>query len=198
MSERKSGPTRMPPPDRVAARPAGEEVVTSPQAALRALGQTGGLLRRISEPYFGAYGISAAQWGVLRSLSRLEARGSSCPTMVELGDALIVRPPSLSATLDRMARAGLIERRKDPQDQRTRRILLTAAGRSLVARVLIGHHQWIKGVMSGLSSKEHEVLLRLLTRLGEHMKVVADGRGNEGAGKGEALGSLAGGRRRST
>src|SRR5690348_6152602 len=106
--------------------PAGD---TPPPATWQALIRVDGLVRRLSDPHFARYGLSAAQWGVLRSLARLEERGLPEPRMRELSDALLVQPPSLSATLDRMVRAGLVVRKEDPEDQRSRRIAMTEAAR---------------------------------------------------------------------
>lgn len=144
------------------------------QIALRELVRISGLLRRLSEPHFATYGISPAQWGVLRSLARLDDAGLAEPRMHELGQSLLVQPPSLSATLDRMERVGLVSRRADPVDQRTRRIGLTAAGRRLLEEAMASHHVWMRNMMSGLSAPELDRLASLLTRLGSHMLELAE------------------------
>lgn len=135
----------------------------------QALVRVGGLIRRLSEPHFTQYGLSSAQWGVLRALDRLEARGHGEPRMNELGDELLVHPPSLSATIDRMVRAGLVTRREDADDQRTRRIGLTKAGRTRLNNALDDHHAWVRRMLAGLSSEEQEQLGALLHRLGDHL-----------------------------
>lgn len=134
-----------------------------------------GLIRRLSEPHFARLGISPAHWGVLRTLGRLEEQGQPHPRMNELGQALLVQPPSLSATLDRMSRAGLIVRHDDPVDHRTRRVSITAEGRAALRRALPAHDQWRSTLMAGLSPAEIERLGRLLTKLSQHMDTVARG-----------------------
>lgn len=143
-------------------------------AAWRELVRIGGLIRRLSEPHFARYGVSPAQWGVLRSLSRLENRGVREPRMHELGQELLVHPPSLSATLERMARAGLVTRRNDPEDHRSRLIALTDVGRGLLDRVVDDHRVWIDRLMGGLATAERERLGRLLGKLSCHMAALAD------------------------
>jgi DNA-binding MarR family transcriptional regulator len=96
--------------------------------------------------------------------------------MRELGAALIVQPPSLSATLDRMERAGLVTRKSDPYDQRTRRVALTSAGRALLRRALPRHTAWADRVLAGLSTGEQATLGALLQKLGEHMDAAASTR----------------------
>lgn len=138
------------------------------QEALRAVLRVPGVLRRVTDPHFARHGLSTAQWGILRSLSRMEDGGEASPRMHELGRALLVQPPSLSATLDRMERAGWLRRLADRDDQRTRRIQLTRAGRALIARVLVGYGAWQRGLVSVLNEREQRSLAEFLERLASH------------------------------
>jgi len=138
-----------------------------------------GLLRRLCEPHLAKYGFSVAQWGILRTLARLEAKGMGEPRMNELGEQLLVQPPSLSATIDRMVRAGLVTRRRDPDDQRTRRIGLTETGRTRLREAVADHRTWVESVMSELSVDEQRRLDVLLDRLGAHLSQILDGPGAE-------------------
>ncbi len=142
------------------------------EEAFRSLIRIGGLIKRLAEPRMARFGITPSQWGILRSLWRLEQAGESGPRMGELGEILLVRPPSLSATLDRMERGGLIVRKDDSSDQRSRRVHLTEAGRRLLERVLADHSTWIAGLMSGLSRSEQSDLRTLVSRLGDHLEVL--------------------------
>ncbi len=144
---------------------AGDDVPLAWHELLRA----GGLVRRLAEPHFTRMGISPAQWGVLRALQRLSRRGVADPRMHELGAALLVQPPSLSATLDRMVRAGLVRREPDPDDHRSRRIALTGAGRDRVNNALGAHSAWVRSITAGLGTAELDRLASLLTRLNSHM-----------------------------
>ena len=72
------------PPSR---RTPGKARPTPSLAAFRAIVRIEGLLRRLSEPHFAFYGVSPAQWGVLRSLERLEMSNKAQPRMHELGEA---------------------------------------------------------------------------------------------------------------
>lgn len=139
------------------------------QDSLRELIRLDGLFRRLSEHHFARLGLSPAQWGVLRSLTRLEEQGRHDPHMHELGAVLLVQPPSLSATLDRMERAGWVRRRSDPRDKRSRLVALSPAGRDLVELGLRDHAQWVARVMGGLEQAEQAQLLALLAKLSTHM-----------------------------
>ena len=47
----------------------------SRERAFRQLIRTFGLIERVMQPYFAQFGISGAQWGVLRNLHRAEVEG---------------------------------------------------------------------------------------------------------------------------
>ena len=159
-------------PQKTPTHTAGEPIAFT---AFRQLVRIEGLIRRLSEPHFARLGTSPAHWGVLRTLSRLKEQGQPNPRMNELGQALLVQPPSLSATLDRMSRAGLILRRDDPADQRTRRVSMTAAGRAVLTGARAAHDHWRRTLMAGLSPVDMQRLGRLLDKLSQHMDTVARG-----------------------
>src|SRR5437868_5761757 len=93
-----------------------------PDAAFRAIIRTFGLLRRVQEPFFARFGISASQWGVLRALHRAEQEGISWLRLTDLGDRLIVRPPSVTGVVNRLQIMGLLLRTSLPEDRRAKRV----------------------------------------------------------------------------
>jgi DNA-binding MarR family transcriptional regulator len=54
----------------------------------------------------------------------------------ELADALFLEPATLSPLLKRLEAAGLLERRRDPDDDRALAVSLTDAGQALRAKAL--------------------------------------------------------------
>src|SRR3954468_18833587 len=94
-------------------------------STFRALIRTFGMVRRVSEPHFARFGISGAQWGVLRALQRAEADALSGLRLTDLVERLLVRPPSVTGVVDRLQRMGLLTRERVPGDQRSREIRLT-------------------------------------------------------------------------
>src|SRR5881409_2980890 len=140
---------------------------------LRAVVRSFGLLRRDMDPYFAQFGVSASQWGVLRALHRAELEGHDALRLTDLGDRLLVRPPSVTGVVDRLQRAGLVRRISSPADQRAKHVKLTAAGRRLVRRVLSRHPAQLRKVLRGLEHSEQEQLRRLLDRLASHLATLA-------------------------
>jgi MarR family 2-MHQ and catechol resistance regulon transcriptional repressor len=148
----------------------------APVRVFRGLLRAFGLMERVMQPYFARFGISGSQWGVLRNLHRAERESGSGLRISALSERLLIRPPSVSGVVDRLERAGLVEREVDPTDQRARFVRLTVAGRELVRRVLSGHERQIESAMAALGPDELEQLDRLLARLGQHLEQLAASR----------------------
>jgi DNA-binding MarR family transcriptional regulator len=140
----------------------------------RELVRTFGLLERVMQPHFARFGISGSQWGVLRTLGRAEVDGHTGLRMTDLSDRLLIRPPSVTGVVDRLERAGLVERKGSPTDQRSKLVGLTPAGRQLMERVLAVHEGQITNVMAALKPDEQVSLHRYLSRLGRHLESLLD------------------------
>jgi DNA-binding MarR family transcriptional regulator len=141
-----------------------------PENAIRELIRTYGLLERVMQPYFARFGISGSQWGVLRNLYRAEQENLPGMRLTDLGERLLIRPPSVTGAVDRLERAGLAVRDDLATDLRAKHVSLTSQGRQLVERVLSGHAAHLDAVLGGLSAEEREDLQRLLACLGKHLE----------------------------
>jgi DNA-binding MarR family transcriptional regulator len=142
------------------------------ESAFRAFLRVFGLVERAMQDHFGRFGISGAQWGVLRLLYRAEEEGLSGLRLTDLSDRLLIRPPSATGVVARLERAGLVERHGSPADLRAKPVGLTAKGRQLIERILPAHEARIEAVLSGLSHAEQNELRRLLERLGQHLETL--------------------------
>src|SRR4051794_16191031 len=122
----------------------------TPLTPFRELIRIYGLLERVMNPYFARFGISGAQWGVLRNLHRAEQEGHAGLRLGDLAERLLIRPPSVTTLVDRLERAGLVRRDGVPEDQRAKVVVVTPAGHALLERVLAVHDDQIAAVMGGL------------------------------------------------
>jgi DNA-binding MarR family transcriptional regulator len=143
------------------------------EGAFRSLLRASGLLRHVMEPYFLRFGISGAQWGVLRVLRRAEGEGLRSLRLTDLSGRLLIRPPSVTGVVDRLQRLGLVTRDAAHDDLRAKQVRLTSAGRKLVEHVLTGHAVRIETVMDGLNLVEQEQLQRLLEKLNLRLQALA-------------------------
>jgi MarR family transcriptional regulator, organic hydroperoxide resistance regulator len=100
-----------------------------------------------------AFRISVPQYRVLAALTDLE----SC-TINRLSDLTVVDRTTLSRTLDRMEKNGLVARKRVEADKRSYEMRLTAGGRAIFRRIwpVLDYHN--TRAVAGLSRNE---LLRL-------------------------------------
>jgi DNA-binding MarR family transcriptional regulator len=146
------------------------------ERAFRQLIRTFGLIERVMQPYFAQFGISGAQWGVLRNLHRAEGEGLRSLRLTDLSRRMLIRPPSVTGIVDRLEKMNLIVREASTKDLRAKEVALTGEGRQLVEKVLIVHEGQIARLMNGLAQDDQEELYRLLSRLGEHLEGMAESR----------------------
>src|SRR5262245_36016109 len=126
----------------------------SSELTFRAFIRTYGLFRHRMQEYFSQFGITGAQWGILRALHRAEGEDPGGLRLTDLGRRLLVRPPSVTTIVDRLERMGLVARKSAIKDQRVKTVTLTRAGRQIVARILEHHPQQIHTILAGLSKIE--------------------------------------------
>ncbi|MBO0793733.1 MAG: MarR family transcriptional regulator [Ktedonobacteraceae bacterium] len=93
-------------------------------------------------------------------------------TVGELADQLAVEAPSITRTVQRMARQGLVEKHPHPTDARVVIVKLTAKGQALklaIPQVLV---RFEEQMLAGISDVERAFLLRLLKQMLENVEAV--------------------------
>lgn len=90
-------------------------------------------------------------------------------TQSELADDLCISPATITKTLDRMSKAGLVERRTDSEDQRVSRVYLTNEGYSLQEPVEEVWHELETQCLANLTLEEQILLRRLLLQVHENL-----------------------------
>ena len=93
--------------------------------------------------------------------------------MNELSRLLMVTGGNVTAIVDQLEKEGLVERLDEPADRRAFRIRLTRAGDKTFAEWARAHEQWVVEMLSGLSRREHEELLKLLAKAKQSLVEVA-------------------------
>lgn len=104
-----------------------------------------------------AEGLSVAQFDVL-----VQVGAADGATQQQVADALLVTKSNVCQLLDRMEKAGLVERR---QQGRAKRLYLTPAGQRLHDRLIPDHEHRIAEWLSALGPEEQSRLLGLLRTL---------------------------------
>lgn len=108
--------------------------------------------------------IRPGQFGVLILID-----GNPGLNQSELGEAMGVDRSTVVAVIDRLEERGLVARRPAPNDRRSYALELTAAGRSLLARLrpLVAAHE--ARLAEGLSPSEQTLLITLLRRIAANL-----------------------------
>jgi len=144
------------------------------EAAFRSLIRVCGLLKHVMDPYFARFGITGAQGGLLHVLRQAEKEGMRGLRLRDIGNQLLVRPPSVTGLIDCLERLGLVARSASQKDLRAKLVRLTPAGRKLVERIGAERGARIRALLAGLTSKEQKQLHQLLQRLGTHLETLAE------------------------
>ena len=114
-------------------------------------------------------GITRAQWRVLTSLARLDG-----PTQSDLAELLDVERITLCRMVDRLAEAGLVERRADPSDRRVWRLHLTERATPLVEELSSMANAMEEELLEPLTVDQRDVLRSLLTTVRDHVREIDD------------------------
>ena len=92
----------------------------------------------------------------------------------ELGQRLQVSPATITKMIQRMEKAGFVQRRPDLDDQRVSRVYLTDAGRAIQAEVMKRHRMIEAEAFADFSPEDEAAMRRLLSRMRENLKQVID------------------------
>src|SRR5271157_212881 len=127
-------------------------------------------LMKHAECHIHSLGIGFSDFGVLEALLH---KG---PLPVNtLGAKMRLTSGSITALVDRLERKGLVARRADPADRRTRVVHLTPAGHKLISCAFADHEAAMERATSGLSPAEREQAAELLKKLGLHAEALGRG-----------------------
>ena len=96
-------------------------------------------------------------------------------TQTELAERLHVQPSTVTKMVQRMEKAGFVERRPDPEDQRVSRVYLTDAGRAVQETVKQVWRTMEEETLQGFTLEERELLRGFLSRMRENLlQVIGD------------------------
>lgn len=135
--------------------------------AMKLWGRLAETTQRISQahfqPFFNQYQLQSGEFDVIATLRRAGTPYTLTPTA--LYEALLISSGGITNRLDRLERAGLIERKKHPTDRRATLVTLTEQGLTLINAMLPLHIANEERVLAGLSLAEQQQLDLLLGKL---------------------------------
>jgi len=98
------------------------------------------------------------------TLAVIEGAGEPL-TPSEISDRTLISSATMTSTLDRLERQGLVQRLPNPEDRRSVLVTVTEQGQALCDRFLPGIHEVERAVMSELEPRERTQLLDLLGKM---------------------------------
>ncbi|NMJ40143.1 MarR family transcriptional regulator [Roseomonas sp. JC162] len=127
--------------------------------------QASNLMHKTGTKAVGDFGATTQQWAVLGALSRPSVRDRGM-TVKQLIGFLMVSRQNLTAVLDRLEQAGLVERvRTAGADGRLRHVRLTSQGIDIWGAMLGSIRRYYDSALDGFSTEECVLLFKLLDRL---------------------------------
>lgn len=119
--------------------------------------------REHMNPLLAEAGLNVGEFDVLTPLRRAGAPYVLSPT--QLYEAALISSGGMTDRLDRLERAGLVERRPDPKDRRGRQIALTEAGKRVIDDMIGRMVAMETAMLSVLTEAEQKRLNALLKKL---------------------------------
>lgn len=136
--------------------------------------QCANLLHKTGTRAVESEGLTTQRWAVLGALSRPEVADGMA--VGDLARYLRVSRQSLAGIVDRLVRDGLVAVEADPDDGRSRLLLLTRDGRrKWHERALPNIHDYYDRAAAGMSIDDMTQALHHLTRLIDNMNSIDDG-----------------------
>ncbi|ALC13564.1 MarR family winged helix-turn-helix transcriptional regulator [Sphingopyxis sp. 113P3] len=124
------------------------------------MNDTARLFRRAFNARTKSSGVTALQWRLISYLKRHEGIRQG-----PLAELIEVEPITLSRMVDRLAEAGLVERRADPADRRAWQLHLTPRARDLLEVMRQTTDRLNEEATEGLSDAERTQLIALVGRI---------------------------------
>jgi len=115
------------------------------------------------EKEYQRYGIGRGEFDVLATLRRSGAPYTLSPR--QLSATLMLTTGGMTGRLDKLEKAGLLERSPDPGDRRGLRVTLTEKGLDVIDRAVGSGLVLQQAAVDGLTPEEAELLAGLLRRL---------------------------------
>lgn len=105
------------------------------------------------------YGLSEPMYNALRIVG---ARGNHGIPSQSIAHDMVCRSPDMTSLVDRLSKAGLVERERSIQDRRVVNVKVTSKGNDLLAKLKKPSQNLIKDMLCHLSQKQLANLNQLL------------------------------------
>ena len=135
----------------------------SPMGVIGRISRASRYIDQFLQQNFAQFGLNGGEFDVLATLRRHGAPYQLTPTA--LFSSLMLSSGAMTNRLDRLEKAGYIERQPDPNDRRGTLVTLTKQGLEVIEGVVGAHIAHEQQLLAALTSAERRVLAELLRKL---------------------------------
>ena len=145
--------------------------------ALVELLRTAEALWNASRVFFDRWKLSPSQFNIL-NLLYLTSEGC---TQIELSRQLIMHRSNVTGLVDRLEKRGLLQRKDSSTDRRAYKVVLTSAGRKLIAQILPDYYEAAETIWGKFPKRRTQQLAGDLEKLSANIETFSAARlkGNE-------------------
>jgi DNA-binding MarR family transcriptional regulator len=135
-----------------------------PHEALLNVYYTASCLKKKADQFFAPFGLTDVQFNLMM-LVRHQSGEEGGLSQAQLSAMMLVNRANITSLVDRMEKAGLVERTDSPTDRRYNIVKLTAKGRKLLDEVEPLYGREIRKAMAALKDTDQKKLIAMLERL---------------------------------
>ncbi len=139
------------------------EIDTSPMAVIGRISRISRHIDRLLQENYSKFGVNGGEFDVLATLRRAGTPYRLIPT--EMFKTMMLSSGAMTNRLDRLEKAGLIERTPNPEDRRGVLVGLTEKGLELIDRAYPRHIEHENSMLKDLKEEERNQLVGLLRKL---------------------------------
>ena len=122
------------------------------------------MLRKIFDRRAVRFGMTRAQWRALKRISYSEGMRQN-----ELAEQLEMEPIAIGRVIDRLEKAGFVERRADPADRRAWRLHLTARAHGVVDDMETISTELFRDAQKGISAADMKAVMATLSHMKQNL-----------------------------
>lgn len=128
---------------------------------------TATMLYKASYLYFRRYGVTDAQFNVLIQLHYAKQEGLS---QADLGKRLVVNKSDMTGIIDRLEKAGFVERKNHAKDRRINVIKITGKGRNMANKLEPGYFAGVNTIISGIPERDLQIIMKSMEKIRENIR----------------------------
>lgn len=127
------------------------------------------LLRKLFDRRAVSFNLTRAQWRALRRLHYREGMRQG-----ELADLLEMEPIAIGRVIDRLQKAGFVERRADPADRRAWRLFLRPRAHGVTGGMERISAELMRQAQRGISAADMKTMMAVLRRMKDNLNALDD------------------------